>query len=823
MASNLPVRSDLTNESDVEQKFLIGFLTNSHPRGLGYFPADIRTKTGIRSVTLGKGTEAKLYYPDYLIVLSGLPLVVIEAKSPSEDLDKASREARLYATELNARYRPGLNPCKFAIVSSGFETRLYSTDSDTLIASFELEGADDADQGYAKVIDLVGRSTIQKTCNLLQEQIEPRARSRPVELVGGHTVRDEEIRPNSFGVGFSLEYRHLFAPANLEERAYIARHAYVPSMRRGKHLLDVDKIIRAATLPSELESTTIENTGEPKEITSLLKTQQQLEKQVVLLIGSVGSGKTTFIDYLQTVAISEELKKKTVWVRLNFNNAPLERELVYRWTQEQIREQLTLIANEQDLDALDVLLKLYGPEINRLKKGQLALLDPESQGYKERLADELTRLRADLLGTVRNMERYLCTERNRLLIIVFDNCDKRTKEEQLLAFQVSQWIQSTFRSLVILPIRDVTYDLHRGEAPLDTALKNLVFRIETPNFQRVLMARIKLAAHELKEKYPNKRSLQFEFGEKDKPYASVNQFQVEFLLDDLGLFLASIVRSLFEHEEMIKRMITGLAGGDMRRAFEIFLDFCQSGYVDEAEILKMRQFSGHYSLPLHVVTRVLLRGNRRFYDGNVSIVKNIFQSSPDDKVSDHLVRYRILRLLSDNHNVRGPNGVRGYHRADTIMSRLAKWGHSSERVMEDLIYLQRNRCILAEHLNEDKLDPHDLVILTSAGFVHLDLLGNFGYISACAEDLWMTDVGLASRIASRIASTRFHISRECALLNSNDILTYLANQPNPAMMPTDPILNDEEPPTFPAFLELQASVKRNLDHLQMQRNTDTKR
>jgi hypothetical protein len=336
------------------------------------------------------------------------------------------------------------------------------------------------------------------------------------------------------------------------------------------------------------------------------------------------------------------------------------------------------------------------------------------------------------------------------------------------------------------------------------------------------MARIKLAARELKERNPNQRSVQFEFGDKDNPYASINQFKVEFPLDDLGLFLASIVRSLFEHEEMIKKMISGLAGGDMRRAFEIFLDFCKSGYVDEAEILKMRQSGGHYSLPLHIVTRVLLRGNRRFYDGNTSIVKNMFQSSPDEQVADHLVRYRILRWLADNHNVRGPNGVRGYHRVEKIIARLAGWGHSSERVMEDLLYLQRNKCLLAEHLNEDKLEFQDLIKLTSAGYVHLELLDNYGYISACAEDMWLTDENLAATIADRIGSTRFHQSRECALLNSKDILMYLKNQPNPSTIPAEDIVIQEENPTFPDFNELQEGVERNLKHLYAQRSSGRK-
>jgi hypothetical protein len=62
---------------------------------------------------------------------------------------------------------------------------------------------------------------------------------------------------------------------------------------------------------------------------------------------------------------------------------------------------------------------------------------------------------------------------------------------------MGQWVQKEFRALVVLPLRDVTFDLHRHEPPLDTALKGLVFRIEPPAFIEVLQARVRLALDEM--------------------------------------------------------------------------------------------------------------------------------------------------------------------------------------------------------------------------------------------------------------------------------------------------------------------------------------
>jgi len=105
-----PNPDDLKTESDVEQKFAWPLLTGSKPHGLGFPDAEIFTKPNIREFQIGKGNSAKRYYPDYVTTVLGLPLLIIEAKKPGEDLGIAGGEARLYAAELNAVTRLELTP-----------------------------------------------------------------------------------------------------------------------------------------------------------------------------------------------------------------------------------------------------------------------------------------------------------------------------------------------------------------------------------------------------------------------------------------------------------------------------------------------------------------------------------------------------------------------------------------------------------------------------------------------------------------------------------------------------------------------------------------
>ena len=55
-------------------------LTAGAPLGLGLGTPDILTKMSIRRLEIDKGSRRRLYYPDYMVVIAGLSVVVVEAK-----------------------------------------------------------------------------------------------------------------------------------------------------------------------------------------------------------------------------------------------------------------------------------------------------------------------------------------------------------------------------------------------------------------------------------------------------------------------------------------------------------------------------------------------------------------------------------------------------------------------------------------------------------------------------------------------------------------------------------------------------------------------
>lgn len=220
-------------ESDVEQKFIYNLLTELPPLGLGYNDSDFRTKLDIRKLKIDKGKKEHLYFPDYIIVIDGLPMLIIEAKAPNENLDEAIREARLYAIELNSQFPQNINPCSKLIVTNGNTTIATTWDSDVQQIMFNFEDVNITNVNFDKFIKFAAKNVLSQDSQQIRRNIRLDSRFvKPVHLLGGKTVQNESVGENSFGANISLEYKYLFNPQNIEERSLIVKNAYVGSKKK---------------------------------------------------------------------------------------------------------------------------------------------------------------------------------------------------------------------------------------------------------------------------------------------------------------------------------------------------------------------------------------------------------------------------------------------------------------------------------------------------------------------------------------------------------------------------------------------------------------
>jgi hypothetical protein len=739
-----------STESDVEQKFIYPFLTNHKPNALSIPSSQILTKLSLSKIKIDKGVSSKTYYPDYIITSNGYPIVVIEAKKPSDkDIDEAYREARLYALAINTKYPQEINPLKYIIATNGKVIKFGLSMDNKYLVDCSVEDLVIGSDNFDKLSAHIDNDNLKRISLDIASKINLTNKKyyRARNLVGGRAIQNEEVNKNPLGEVIYDNYNWIFNPVKESEREYIVKNGYIGTDSNRKIHDEIDKIIKLANTASQNIATEIKNTLSPIEIYSVLDNLSY--EQIILLIGRVGVGKSTFIDYLQyTDAIPEKLKKKLVWIRLNLNNSPVNKNSIYKWVQENIIREIQINHKDSfDFEDLDFIKKLYSVEINKFNKGIGKLLfDSNRIEYDNKLFKLLESCQNDLELTTRCYIRHLISEREKSLIITLDNCDKKDRDSQLLMFEVASWAKESFRSIIILPLRDETYDNYKDEKPLDTAIKEYSFRIESPSFHKILVRRVQLALNEIeKNMEATKKQINLD-----------NNMYVNFdPSSESSIYLLAMLNSVLKNQNSIRKILTGLSGGNIRVALEMFLSFCSSGHIPNEEIVKIRNFDGNYAMPIHIAVKALMRGNRRYYNSNYSSVKNLIDV--DDTFSSiptYFCRLAILRYLKLNAT-NTKNRYTGYLSIHELINSLGYLGFEINSIKAQLQYLIKSRCVITEDfsIETDYISENTLIKIAPAGYAHIELFeNNIVYLATIAEDTKINDEVLLNKITNIITS-----------------------------------------------------------------------
>ncbi|MDT8903255.1 type I restriction endonuclease [Anaeroselena agilis] len=761
--------SDLVTESDIEQKFIFPMLTNSNPLGLGYKPSDIRTKTIIRQVLIDKGSKQHYYFPDYLISLRGIPMMVVEAKGPNEDLTKAFSEARLYANEINSEFKHKLNVCEKIMVCNGREIWTGYFDQADPIVKLNFDEVFVGSKAFVNLIEFCSKDTLNSIVDKYYSDIKGKALyNTPVSKLGGKRVQDQELIENEYGRTLVFENRNIFDPQTEDDRIEIVNNAYVASAKREQHAEPLFKEIKKFKLPSEVNSTLI-STDNPEEIVQKINKHIELKNDnysLMLFIGTKGSGKTTFIRHFKEVFLKVnhiELYNQCEFIFINMNNAPGNKDKIYDWIIDATIQRIQDNHSEIDFTEFETIKKVFKKEIKEFEKGLGALLSSTPDKYNQELYSVLVNCTNNNQIKLKSYIKYLKETHTKIPIVVLDNCDKLLAEQQLLMFDVAQWLRDTFKCLILLPLRDTTYDNYRNTPPLDTVVKDLVFRIDPPDLFKVLQARLeyilRINANKLNEA---------------TTYTLENGITIHIEKNEQIQYFKKILQSI-RNDRLTLKIFYNLSNRSIRDGIELFINFCKSGHVKAQDIFMIRvsgnEYEEQYSLPQHIILNTLLRKNRKYFDEEKSNFVNLFSSKYTDDLPDPFVRIDILSWLKDKLNVEGPSRVKGYHRVADIVADLELFGHKDEITMREIAVLSKRELIFAESQSFD-IANEDLVKISPSGSVHLDLLENVTYLATCAENTLYKNSEIMIRISRRLSSP-VYLEKISSIATALDMIGYL--------------------------------------------------
>jgi type I restriction enzyme M protein len=148
---------NLKNESDVEQFFVIRLLSH-----LGYTDDYVDTKATLKEENIGKGQKKRNYIPDYIGYgdrKKNRPLLIIDAKSPTESAEDGVRDAQLYASVLRRRLDEP-KPEIYCLGTSGTRTVVRHFDRNQTEFDLLFEEFVDGNEKFRELTSFLSRQTL---------------------------------------------------------------------------------------------------------------------------------------------------------------------------------------------------------------------------------------------------------------------------------------------------------------------------------------------------------------------------------------------------------------------------------------------------------------------------------------------------------------------------------------------------------------------------------------------------------------------------------------------------------------------------------------
>ena len=146
---------DLSNEASVE-----AFFVNPMLHDLGFLPKHIKTKESISSLKISKGSKSYNYKPDYCITLNKSPKIIIDAKSPSENIEDHTGQCIHYCILLNDNE---VEKVEYYVLSNGVKTALYKSDSSTPIVELDFFDFQYGNKKYEKLRSIIAYENIKSS------------------------------------------------------------------------------------------------------------------------------------------------------------------------------------------------------------------------------------------------------------------------------------------------------------------------------------------------------------------------------------------------------------------------------------------------------------------------------------------------------------------------------------------------------------------------------------------------------------------------------------------------------------------------------------
>ena len=733
-------------EADVENKIIIPILTTLFNINIEYISSKPYIKKTAPSFDIGKGNKKKEgYIPDFIVYIDGLPLVIIEAKSPDKNINDAMEEASLYALELNKKYPSNINPALFVIGCNGDEFKFGKWDDETNYTTIKINDFNPSNKDVISIGTYICFDSLTETADKINMQLTNKTPYfSALNLTGGQKKSLSSIEPNPFfGAGILSNIISQYFDSTEENREQIIEEAYVSTTDRNSFDRELEAILQNriklfnTTRQKYIDNQDIENALN-KYLDAGLKMKKKPSK-LQLIIGSVGSGKSLFIERFYKTVLSQKIKEQIIWVKIDFNTLPESKELLENQICKIFIEQVRIATAAHQIDIDENIETIFNKKINENKFIYNKLKKISEKDYLVQLKQDIFLWKQDIDLYVSCIAGYL-SSLQKTIVIIFDNVDRLSADVQIQLFQISQWLTNLTQSLGIMDIRDTTYELFKDRPPLDAFANGNNFYINSPSIVQVIRKRLDLAAKSI-------RSLSNVTEIKALLPCGIS---ANYNLDSLERYFQAIYSLLTSGNG--KMIINSLSNKSIRKVLSVFSQIIKSGHINVEKFIissydKTNKFE-NAKISESELIRALMRQNYKYYTNSANnIIHNIFGSIEQLERNNSFLTILCLVYLSKNFNSIGDNGYRGIFSCETIVNHLEKYGFLKSDIMKVLNSLEKKDLIYSDKVMPEELKDNDLIQISSSGHLHLKFLSvRLEYLASCAFTSLIQDKDIATRI-----------------------------------------------------------------------------
>ncbi|MCK9502275.1 MAG: hypothetical protein M0Q52_10625 [Lascolabacillus sp.] len=457
--------------------------------------------------------------------------------------------------------------------------------------------------------------------------------------------------------------------------------------------------------------------------------KNQITPKPVIIIGSKGAGKTTFLKFLFKQRLPEDTISNYPYIYINLMK-------YYSGSDEIDFEKISKDALEQfndlysffEINTLRVLKRIYIKEINEKDKGVWKhLKENNPEKYEDKLSVFLEEKIGKQQAHLEALNLYLTREIHKRIILVFDNADQLDDkiQEKIFLFACSLNVRAKFG--VFISLREGYYYKWRNQPPFN-AFESNVYHIAAPDYGIVLQKRIDYAI-----KYLHDNNIGGVRG-----YTSAG-FDLQIGEDKITEFFAGIRSSLFGViNSPILEFIRHTTFPNIREGLRLFKVFLTSGYTDVEEyILRVihNKDSHQITIPIHEFAKTIGLENKLYYNHSTSNIKNLFYPSPNN--FDYFTKIWILKRLEEQLQYEG--NINKFLDYNKFVDEFCEYGYRKDILNQEIEELLQNSFIEADKVISDikwnELPREFSITITAKGLYYIqNIINKFYYIELVLQD-----------------------------------------------------------------------------------------